>query len=97
MSRAQDSGLAQAGRDCGPDMVRPSCVIAPSGELVAIGTTFGDELVPCRADLAPCDAYKRSFNFGQYRGQERYRLIVERKGGGRAAVTRMRRHAVTPT
>ncbi len=73
---------AKAGREGGCDMMGASCVIAPSGELVAIGTTLGDELVPCRADLALCDAYKRFFNFEQYRRPECYRLIVERKGVG---------------
>ena len=73
---------AKAGREGGCDMMGASCVIAPSGEVVAIGTTLGDELVPCRADLAMCDAYKRFFNFEQYRRPECYRLIVERKGMG---------------
>jgi len=73
---------AKAGREGGCDMMGASCVIAPSGELVAIGTTLGDELVPYRADLAMCDAYKRFFNFEQYRRPECYRLIVDRKGLG---------------
>jgi len=58
-----------------------SCVIAPSGEVVAISTTLGDELVPYRADLAMCDAYKRFFNFAQYRRPECYGLITAPKAG----------------
>jgi len=71
---------AKAGHEEGCDMMGQSCIIAPSGELVALGSTLGDELVPYRADLARCDAYKRFFDFGRYRRPETYRLIVERKG-----------------
>jgi predicted amidohydrolase len=73
---------AKAGLEEGCDMMGGSCIIAPSGEVVAISSTLGDELVPYRADLAMCDAYKRFFDFEQYRRPECYRLIVERKGVG---------------
>jgi predicted amidohydrolase len=73
---------AKAGREEGCDMMGGSCVIAPSGEVVAISSTLGDELVPYRIDLAMCDAYKRFFDFEMYRRPECYRLIVERKGAG---------------
>lgn len=63
-------------------MMGQSCVIAPSGEVVAISSTLGDELVPYRADLAMCDAYKRFFDFETYRRPECYGLITERKGAG---------------
>ena len=57
-----------------------SCVIAPSGEVVAIRTGLGDELVPYAADLEKCGVYKRFFDFAQHRRPECYGLIVERKG-----------------
>jgi predicted amidohydrolase len=73
---------AKAGPEEGCDMMGQSCVIAPSGEVVAISSTLGDELVPYRVDLAMCDAYKRFFDFEMYRRPECYRLITERKGVG---------------
>ena len=73
---------AKAGREDGCDMMAQSCVIAPSGEVVAISSTLGDELVPYRIDLEMTEPYKRFFDFGTYRRPECYRLIVERKGVG---------------
>jgi len=73
---------AKAGSEEGCDMMGGSCIIAPSGEVVAVSTTLGDELVPVWADMAMCDAYKRSFDFEKYRRPECDRLIVERKGVG---------------
>jgi predicted amidohydrolase len=70
---------AKAGREEGCDMMGASCIIAPSGELVAVSSTLGDELVPYRADLAMCETYKRFFDFAQYRRPECYGLITERK------------------
>jgi len=68
---------AKAGPEEGCDMMGQSCVIAPSGEVVAISKGLGDELVPYEADLAMCEAYKRFFDFGTYRRPECYGLIVE--------------------
>ena len=73
---------AKAGHEEGCDMMGGSCVIAPSGEVVAISSTLGDELVPYRADLAMCDAYKRFFDFARYRRPECYGLIAEPKRAG---------------
>ena len=73
---------AKAGPEEGCNMMGQSCVIAPSGEVVAISSTLGDELVPYRADLDMCDAYKRFFDFQMYRRPEAYRLITERQGAG---------------
>ncbi len=79
---------AKAGHEGGCDMMGGSCVIAPSGEVVAIATTLGDELVPYRADLTLCDAYKRFFDFGTYRRPDAYGLITARRGAGSPIATR---------
>ncbi len=63
-------------------MMGGSCVIAPSGEVVVVATPLGDDLVPYRADMAMCDAYKRFFDFDMYRRPEANRLITERRGAG---------------
>lgn len=73
---------AKAGREEGCDMMGQSCVIAPSGEVVALASTVGDELVPYAVDLDRTAAYKRFFDFDTYRRPECYRLITERRGIG---------------
>ena len=73
---------AKAGPEEGCDMMGASCVIAPSGEVVAISSTLGDELVAYPVDLDRTVAYKRFFDFELYRRPECYRLITERKGIG---------------
>ena len=54
---------------------------APGGEIVAAGTTAGDEPVLARCDLGLCNSYQSTtFNFARHREPEQYRMIVERKG-----------------
>lgn len=76
---------AKAGREEGCDMMGHSCVIAPSGEVVAISATVGDELLPYGIDLDATVEYKRFFDFETYRRPELYRLISERKAAGPTA------------
>ena len=74
---------AKAGVEEGVDQIGQSCIIAPSGEIVAQCTTLGDELQVARCDLALCASYKESiFNFARHRRPEHYGLIVERTGVG---------------
>jgi predicted amidohydrolase len=76
-------GAAKAGVEEGVDQIGQSCVIAPSGEIVAQCVTLRDELQVARCDLDMCLPYKTSmFNFGAHRRPEHYRLIVERTGAG---------------
>jgi predicted amidohydrolase len=72
----------KAGREEGCDMLGGSCVIAPSGEVVALSCTLEDELVCYRIDLDLTAPYKRFFDFATYRRPEHYGLIVERRGAG---------------
>ena len=65
----------------GVDQIGGSCIIAPSGEVVAACTTKGDEIALARCDLDLCNSYKRTiFNFDIHRQPRAYRMIVERKG-----------------
>jgi N-carbamoyl-D-amino-acid hydrolase len=74
-------GVAKAGREEGCDLIGGSCVIAPSGEIVARCVTVGDELAVARCDLDLCRSYKETvFNFALHRQPEQYRLIVEQRG-----------------
>lgn len=80
-SAAYQNGLwivaaAKAGNEEGCHMMGHSCVIAPSGEVVALSTTDGDELLACRIDLDDTLEYKRFFDFKTYRRPEAYALIA---------------------
>ena len=74
-------GTAKAGREEGSDLLAGSCIVAPSGEIVALASTEGDEVITaaCRLDL--CLINKRStFNFAAHRRTEHYGLIAARTG-----------------
>lgn len=74
-------GVAKAGREEGCEMIGGSCIIAPSGEIVAACSTKGDELAIARCDLDLCASYKNTtFNFARHRQPHAYRLITERTG-----------------
>jgi len=60
---------------------RRSCIIAPSGEIVAACSTKGDELAIARCDLDLCLSYQRTtFNFALHRRPQTYGLITQRRG-----------------
>ena len=74
-------GVAKAGIEEGVDHIAGSCIIAPSGEIVAACATKGDEIALARCDLDLCNSYKRTiFNFDVHRQPQAYGMIVERKG-----------------
>jgi N-carbamoyl-D-amino-acid hydrolase len=74
-------GVAKAGMEEGVDQIGGSCIVAPSGEIVAACTTKRDELALARCDLDLCNSFKETtFNFDVHRQPEAYRRIVERKG-----------------
>jgi len=76
-------GVAKAGVEEAVDQIGQSCIIAPSGEIVAQCTTLGDEIAVARCDLDLCTAYKNSiFDFSLHRRPEHYKLILERTGVG---------------
>jgi predicted amidohydrolase len=74
-------GIAKCGVEEGCEMIGASCIIAPTGQVVAQALTQDDELVVARCDLDIGLSYKRStFNFARHREPQAYRMIVERKG-----------------
>jgi predicted amidohydrolase len=74
-------GVAKAGVEEGCELIGGSCIIAPTGEIVAQAVTLGDELVTARCDLSLAGSYKAStFNFARHRRPEAYRLIAEIAG-----------------
>jgi predicted amidohydrolase len=74
-------GVAKGGTEEGVDSLGQTCIIAPSGQIVAQAYTTGDELVLARCDLDWCNKYKDTlFNFDKYRRPEVYGSITAQKG-----------------
>jgi N-carbamoyl-D-amino-acid hydrolase len=72
-------GVAKAGTEEGYNMIGQTCIIAPSGEIVAQCATLGDELVIRKCDLDLGQPYRADiFNFAAHRRPEHYGLIVAR-------------------
>lgn len=68
---------AKAGREEGVDMLGHSCIIAPSGDVIALAHGLGDELVIHRADLDLSPYYKSFFDFDRNRRPEHYGILTE--------------------
>ena len=72
---------AKAGREEGFEQIGKSCIIAPSGEIVAMASTLDDELITYCCDLDFSLPYRADiFDFDAHRRPEHYRLIAERTG-----------------
>lgn len=67
---------AKAGIEEGVHQIGGSCIVAPTGEIVASAMTEADELIVANCDL-DLGAYLRAttFNFAQHRRVEHYSLI----------------------
>jgi predicted amidohydrolase len=72
---------AKAGREAGVDMMGHSCIIAPSGDVVALSQGLGDETVVYRCDLDMAAYYKKFHGLEENRRPEHYGLIAEPSGG----------------
>src|SRR6202158_4803073 len=80
-------GVAKAGLEEGCDLAGGSCVIAPSGEIVAQSFSKADELIVARCDLDLALENKRGvLNFAN-REPEYYKLITERRNSSGARLT----------
>ena len=74
-------GVAKGGVEEGVDALAQSCIIAPSGQIVAQAFTAGDELVVARCDLDWCQRYQGTlFDFDRYRRPEVYTRITAQRG-----------------
>jgi predicted amidohydrolase len=73
--------VAKAGMEEGCMLTGGTCVVAPSGELVAVARSLDDELLAYEIDFDACQPIKQTiFNFAKHRRPEHYRMIVERVG-----------------
>lgn len=74
-------GVAKAGEEEGVMQIGQSCIIAPSGEIVAMAATLEDELIVAKCDLDLAQLYKEKlFNFAKNRRIEHYGLITQQTG-----------------
>jgi predicted amidohydrolase len=74
-------GVAKGGVEEGVDSLGQTCIVAPSGQIVAQAFTTGDELLVARCDLDWCQRYKDTlFDFDRYRRPEVYGRITSQRG-----------------
>jgi predicted amidohydrolase len=72
---------AKAGKEDGFWLHGGSVIVAPTGEVVAKGTTEEDEVISYDCDLSLGEYIRNTtFNFAKHRRPEHYRLISERAG-----------------
>jgi predicted amidohydrolase len=72
---------AKAGKEDGYWLHGGSVIVAPTGEVVAKGTTEQDEVISYDCDLSLGEYIRNTtFNFARHRRPEHYRLISERAG-----------------
>ncbi len=74
-------GTAKAGKEDGHGLYGGSCIVAPTGEIVAQSTTEGDEVIVHDCDLDLGEYIKKTiFDFEKHRRVEHYKLITEQTG-----------------
>ena len=74
-------GAAKAGKEDGHGLYGGSCIVAPTGEIVAQSTTEGDEVIVYDCDLDLGEYIKKTiFDFEKHRRIEHYKLITEQTG-----------------
>lgn len=74
-------GVAKGGVEEGVDSLGQSCIVAPSGQIVAQTLTTGDELISADCDLEWCRRYKETlFDFDRYRRPEVYTRLTSQRG-----------------
>lgn len=70
-------GVAKAGCEEGVDHIGGSCIIHPSGTIVAQCTTLGDEVCIAACDLDDCVSYKTTvFDLARHRQPDQYGLLT---------------------
>ena len=68
---------AKAGFEEGSELIGGSCVVAPTGEILAVAATRGDEVVVADVDFDRCREIRRNiFNFAEHRQPDLYAPIA---------------------
>jgi len=75
------AAAAKGGVEEGVDSLAQSCIVAPSGQIVAQAFTADDEVIVAGCDLDWCRRYTTTvFDFDQYRRPEVYGRITAQRG-----------------
>ena len=78
-------GVAKAGKEEGCDLIGGSCIISPTGEIVAQCTSLEDEIAIYPCDLDRCrEIQDNIFNFALHREPQSYELITSAASAGRS-------------
>lgn len=76
-------GVAKAGCEEGCDLIGGSCIIAPTGEIVAQCDSLDDELIVAECDLDRCrEIQDNIFNFAVHRQPDQYGRLTSVDGSG---------------
>jgi predicted amidohydrolase len=71
-------GVAKAGAEEGSNLLAGTCIVSPSGEIVALAQTAGDEAIVAKCDLDICQYNRKAmFNFAEHRQVQHYGIITE--------------------
>lgn len=71
------AAAAKAGTECGVEQIGSSAIVAPSGEVVAVASTVGDEVVTARIDLDAARNYRDGvWNLARNRRPEHYAPVT---------------------
>ena len=74
-------GVAKAGNEEGVESLADSCIIAPTGRIIALTAHNGDELAMAEIDLDLCRNYKETLiRFERYRRPDVYTAITAQAG-----------------
>ncbi len=74
-------GVAHGGNEEGVVSLADSCIIAPSGRVIALTAHTDDEIAVADLNLDLCANYKETlFDFERYRRPDAYGAITDRKG-----------------
>ena len=69
-------GVAKAGREEKCDLIGGTCIVAPTGEIIAECKTLDDELIHAECNLDRCKEIQENiFNFNLHREPDNYKLI----------------------
>lgn len=75
---AYTAAAAKAGLEGGCMLLGHSCIVAPTGEVVALSTTLEDEVIVAPVDLERCRELRdHMFNFRAHRQPQHYGAIAE--------------------
>ena len=73
-------GTAKCGLEEGCMLIGQSCIIAPTGEIIAMATSLTDEVITARCDLDRCrDIRDNIFNFDLHRRPDCYGALTRQR------------------